>query len=482
MAPRVVVIGAGISGLAAAVELETCGADVRIVTADDRAGGVMQSHRPPAAPGFLFEDGPNSVRGTSRDFRGLCADLGVASEIITSRPAASARFMLHRGVPVAMPTTLWGLLRTPLLPPLARLRFLDEWLVPRRAGVGAGLEVGSGDDEETVAAFVTRRFGSGAASRLLDAIVAGGWAGDATQMGMTSACPELVAMERDHGSVLRAVGMVMRARRKASAPPPFLITLRDGLGRVGAAASAHFGARLSTSTSANRLSRDGGKWRVETTCQGRSEAIETDRVVLAVSAPTTAKLLRPLITDEEDLGAVGAIGATAHAGLAVVQVACAAADLPRLPTGFGVLNPRRAGHRMLGWIFGSHVFEGRAPAGGLALTGLVGGAKDPAALELDDTALQALALRELGAIGGGSGLTPVFCRIVRHRDAMPQFNVGHAARVRAVMGVVRRSLPGLSLAGSWTLGAAVGRCIEQGRAAARIVGGGGVASATARTP
>jgi oxygen-dependent protoporphyrinogen oxidase len=196
---------------------------------------------------------------------------------------------------------------------------------------------------------------------------------------------------------------------------------------------------------------------------GARERIETDAVVLATSARAAAALPGAL-----PQAAASLLGGIEHASLAVVQAGFRSGSLPGLPPGFGFLVPRAAGLASLGWLVLSQVFEGRAPGGCVALVGFFGGTLSPRPPDLDDRGLGDLALRELGQVLGlkEPPRTEVL-RIVRWKNVIPQYVLGHRKRIADAQASVARDRPATVLAGNYLSGVSIPRCLESGRAAAR---------------
>src|SRR5688572_24853041 len=194
----VVVIGAGISGLAAAYELQRRGATVRIVESSDRAGGVIDTER---RDGWVIDGGPDSILVQKPAAVALCRELGIADRLIHTLPPRTAYVVrdgrLHpiaEGSFLGFPISLKALATTSLFTIGGRLRMAGEMLIPRR----------SGDEDESVASFVRRRFGDEAVDYIADPLLAGIHAGDADRLSMRALFPRLVDAERQHGSVIRA--------------------------------------------------------------------------------------------------------------------------------------------------------------------------------------------------------------------------------------------------------------------------------------
>jgi oxygen-dependent protoporphyrinogen oxidase len=441
--PGTIVIGAGVTGLAAANELDRAGAEFVVLEATAEAGGAMRSH---AADGFLFEDGPSSVLDTNDAFAGLCAALGLSGEIVDAGPAAKERWIWKGGELVPIPSAPTALMTTPLLGFTERLRFMKEaFVAPAAPGV-----------EESVAAFVERRFGRGAA-RYAGAVVSGIYAGDPVRLSLDAAFPEVRKIEREHGSLLKGAAAGPRKGKR-------LQSLRGGLGAVPAACRARLGPRLRLGTAVRSLARsDDGRIAVATEAGGATGQLVADAVIVATPAAAAAALVRPLAAEAAD-----SLAAIESASLAVVQLGLGPEASRAVPEGFGFLVPRDEGLESLGWVFLSRIFEGRSPPDCAAITGFFGGLLAPKALALSDQDLGALAVREIGSVLGSDLRAGVrMLRIVRWKSALPQYDLGHARRVERALGALGRAAPRVVLAGNWLGGISVPSSIASGQAAAR---------------
>ncbi len=456
MVLRCAVIGGGISGLAAAFDLMRGGADCVLLEADSSPGGVVRSRRVGA---YLFEDGPNSVPATAEPFVAFAKDLGLGDRMIRSRDEASIRHVYDHGRLCKLPGGAKEFFTTPLLTWGNRLRlFMEPFVGARRSG-----------PEESVADFFGRRFGRGITSTFVDAIVSGIFAGDPTRLGVASAFPEMHAMEVEHGSLFGAMKARAKKRRLESngAPRPKasqMVSFPDGLGEVPSACAAALGQRVRCGVDVTSIERaKTGGFVVTTRRGGADESLTVDRVVMATPAAKSVALLAPLAPT-----AAALVKQVEHASMAIAQAGFRRDALPGLPEGFGFLIPRRERLRTLGWIFGSQIFAGRADDGTVAITGFFGGVHDPSVLDLGDAEFQTQALGELATeLKLPAPPRPDVFRVVRWRSTIPQYNVGHAERAKAVVAAVGAAAPGLILAGNWVAGVAVPKCILRGRAAAR---------------
>jgi oxygen-dependent protoporphyrinogen oxidase len=478
---RLVVIGGGVAGMATAlaasdrakargIELET-----RVLEAAPRPGGNLRSER---VDGYTVEWGPNGFLDNVPATFDLVRRLGLEPELQPSDAAAAHRFLYRRGRLRELPGGALSFFLSTVLSIGGRLRVLREpWTRAKPAGL-----------DETVHDFAARHIGEEAATALVGAMVSGVFAGDARALSLASAFPKMAAMEEGHGSLVRA--MLARGRERKAAkrklaelrargedapelarpggpagPGGTLTSFRGGIETLVEGLARTLGGALETGRPAARLERAGERWGVH--AEGGAP-LAADAVVVAIPAAPARALLSTLTPP--DGGLEGALAAIPAAGLAVVALAYDGKDVGGAANGFGFLAPRGEGLRVLGCLWDSAIFPGRAPAGKVLMRAMIGGALDPAAVGLPDEELVAEVRGDLRRAMGLEA-APERVWIFRHRDGISQYTVGHAARVAAI-GAAETRHPGLYLAGQSYYGISMNSCIESaGTVADRVLAG-----------
>lgn len=475
---RVVVVGGGIAGLTTALHLEDRagevpgGLEVIILEASSRAGGNIQTDR---VDGFLIEKGPNGYLDNVPATGALVRRLGLEEEVQKADDSAAKRYLYRGGRLHRLPTGPLGFLKSPVLSLPGRLRVFGEPLARAKTpGV-----------DESIFDFASRRIGPEAASVLIDAMVSGVFAGDVRKLSLASAFPKMAAMEEEHGGLVRAMVARMRERRAArreveerrrrgeevddlvrpggpAGPGGTLTSFRQGLDTLPRALAEELGPSVRYGEKAVFLDwgTEEAKWTIRT---ASGESLSADGVVLAVPSPNAHRLLETV-----DLELANAVEGIPTAGLAVVALAFPEAATGGPLDGFGFLVPRGEGPRMLGCLWDSSIFPGRAPNGSVLLRVMIGGAHDPDAVGEEEEALISQVLSELGPIMAIRA-EPSLARVYRWPLGIGQYLVGHGAKLDEI----QHRLGGLGplwLAGSSFYGVSMNACIEKaGEHAAAIL-------------
>lgn len=443
---KVVVVGGGIAGLAAVRRLEALvpNAELTLVERDTVLGGKLRTEH---VDGFVIEEAADSFLARKERGVGLAEELGLDDALIARRPEHHRTYVrrgddllpLPEGLTGLIPSNLDALDRSALLSATGRERFRAEIDAP----------VVQGDDDESVAAFVSRRFGREAYDALVEPLMTGIYGGDGEQMSLRATFPQLRVLELEHGSLLRAL-----SEPPASDRPPFL-SLRNGMATlVEALAAGYERAVLRLGQRAVRVTPG---YRVEFES---GDTVDADGVVLATPAFATAELLADL---DGELGSAHA--EIPYSSSVVVSLAYSRADVLPLD-GYGYLVPRTEGSDVLACTWSSQKWEGRAPDENVLVRVYAGrfGRADMTAL--DDGELVALARDELRATGVEAA--PLLTRVRRWPLGMPQYVLGHSERVDRIEQSSAEH-PGLALAGAAYRGVGIPDCIASGERAAESV-------------
>jgi protoporphyrinogen/coproporphyrinogen III oxidase len=444
---QTLVVGGGISGLVCTYALRKAGLDAHLFEASVRPGGAIQSV---ARDGFLLELGPQSFSGTA-PLRALFHNLAISDQLAEA-PAHAPRYVFVDGALRPVPLSPPAFFASPLI------NVSTKWALVRDL---FGKSVPP-DHDETVAAFVRRKFSPQLLDRLVGPFVSGVYAGDPERLSLRSAFPALHEAEKSAGSIIRGM---FRAAKTKTVPRerPTLLTLREGNESLVRALANALGPSLHTGRRITGLSvQNDGSFRVQFEANGATKSISTKSLILATPTNVSGKLLSSLDPSFESLFAP-----MEYAPVAVISLGYRKDDVSHPLAGFGFLVPRSSGLRVLGTVWNSSLFPGRAPAGHALLTTFAGGATDPSAAELSADALTRLVHREISPILSIAA-APVFSNVTVWPRALPQYNLGHSDRVATVARLLRNH-PGIWLAGNYLRGPAIGSCVEQALAVAEEV-------------
>ncbi len=445
-AGRLVIVGGGPSGLAAAwkasAEAGRAGIALKVVVleADTEVGGKARTEQ---ADGLLIETGPQGFLDDQPVLREMIDACGLGEEVISPEPAANRRSIYRGGKLRELSRSPLPFARSGLLGPLGLARLAMEPLVRGRRGSG------SAEDDESLFDFAARRMGRQAARRLISPVVLGIFAGDARRLSAAAALPRLVAMEQAHGSLFKA----MRAGRRRGVPPPGHKTFRHGIQALPNAIAAMPGIEVRCGHAVTSIKRraDGAGFTV-TSSDGELAA---DAVVVAADLPAVADLVAgvsALAADE--------LRQIESPPMAVVHTAFDASATAHLEPAYGFLVARGEGIRMLGCQYETATFRGRSPDGQFLARSMFGGSVDPEAAELDDDELIDLTRRELRRTVGIDA-APVFTSIARWPHAIPQYAPGHPQRVAWIEAALNE-VGGFYLAGNALYGIGLSRAIAVG--------------------
>ena len=444
---KVVVVGGGIAGLAATYRLEALGADPTVVERDGLPGGKIRTER---VDGFVIEEAPDSFLARKERGIGLCEELGLDDELIGRRPENQRTFvrrgrglhLLPEGLTGMIPANLDALERTELLSREAKARFAMEPEVP-------ALE---GDGDESVASFVSRRFGREAYEALVEPLMTGIYGGDGEQLSLRSTFPQLRALELEHGSVLRG----LTGGSASGGREPFL-SLRSGMDRmVTRLVERLVRTRVILGETAASVTRTPTGYAL---VLAGGETLGADALVLATPAHSTAEMV----------GALDPELAAAHAEIpyaSSVVISLAFADGVTAPDGYGYVVPQAEGSDVLACTWTSQKWVSRAPEGAALVRVYAGrfGGRDltrEADDELVALARDELRLQEVVA-------EPRLTRVHRWPRGMPQYVLGHPERLERIDELLTAH-PGLALAGAAYRGVGIPDCIASGEGAAESV-------------
>jgi oxygen-dependent protoporphyrinogen oxidase len=443
-----VVIGGGISGLACAYRLQQAGIPARVLEAGVRPGGLIATKD---KDGFRFELGPQSFLSTEPLLK-LIESLGLKEQLLHADPRAP-RYILSRGKLTPAPLAPPSLLTSPLLGAGTKWRIFTEVFHRTRPP----------EDDESIAAFVRRKFGEELLDQLVAPFVSGVYAGDPEKLSLRAAFPKLHEFETAYGSVLKGA---MKSRPPKGTPRACPCSFRDGMETLPRALAARLNDLLLTESSVAALHRgkaNGKPWfEIEFTRQNHRETIAANAVIVATPTDAAGEILQGL-SDQFP----AAFSRIEYAPVAVVSAGYRREQIQHPANGFGFLVPRAEKLRILGTVWNSSLFPGRAPDNMACFTSFAGGATDPGLCDGNEDEIGETICGEVARVLGISG-APAIARVERYARALPQYNLGHSRTV-ATLGGLASAIPGLFLAGNYLSGPSIGSCVEQANQTADAV-------------
>ncbi len=436
---KIAVIGGGISGLTIAYLLlnKKTDLDVTVYEADKRPGGKIWTEQ---ADGYLCERGPNGFLDNKPMTLELCESLGI--EPVRSNENSKKRFIFSGGKLTALPESPASFIKSDLLSWSGKIRLIGELIAQK------------GPADETVAAFITRRLGKEALEKLIDPMCSGVYAGDPYNMSMKSCFPRIKELEQEYGSLIRAMIMIKKQRKKekvSAAPGGNLTSFYNGAQTITDTLAQKIGERLRLGVPVQSISMDNGSYQIHTT----DDTLDADIVVMAPPAYAASVMLKDM--DSELSKTLSEIP---YPHVAVVCFGYKKENLAHTLNGFGFLVPSIEKRRILGTLWDSSVFPNRASEDSVLLRTMLGGAKNPQMADLDDDRISDIVFDELKPLLGLKK-DPDMLRVFRWEKAIPQYIPGHIDKLNIIDKHLKK-YPGLYLTGNSYRGIGINDCVMSG--------------------
>ena len=463
---NITIVGGGITGLSTAFFAQRAMPDAQITVLESSGlwGGVLQTE---STEGYLIEHSADMFTMDPKSAIQICEHLGKTDELLQTIPIDDRAYVatddtIHpvpRGLSLMLPSDLDSILATPLLSAAAKERFQAEEQIAPNDWI----------QDESLLSFATRRFGREVYETLIQPLVGGIYTADPEKLSMQATMARFVAMEKLHGSLIQA-GRVAKGKaiqREASgarygmfrAPKQGISELirwiMESLPKVD----------FQINSNVESVAKVGAGWQITTGGSDSKPAqkLETEGLVLATSAKISGRLLHSVDRElAEDLAKIEA------ASSAVVILGIDREQLGQEFSGYGIIVPSVLNRDVIATSFGSNKFEGRAPDGKVLIRCFIGGALRRELVDLDDKQLIEMAIEELRLTVGFQG-KPELNRVIRWRNCMPQYHMGHRDLVDGIEELTANH-QGLELAGNSYRGVGIPACIESGaKAVERLI-------------
>ncbi len=438
----VIVIGAGITGLATAHFLERKGVSTRVLEKETRVGGTIRTDH---MDGFMVENGPNNALDVSPVLHELFESAGLEATLEYANDKSQNRYIVRGGKLINLPMSPLAFLKTPLFSVSAKLRLLKE---PFIAASDPTID-------ESLADFVRRRIGDEFLDYAINPFVAGVYAGDPDSLSVRSGFPKLLEIEQKYGSLIKGTIMGAKERKKqkeTSKQNARLFSFSSGMQTMTDALAAARAETIHTGIHIESIEKDNDGFAVTVRLNGGSKRFKAGKIIMAVPAHAYGELNFMF-----DFPLRGQLERIYYPPVAEVFFGYRSNPSPTPLDGFGFLVPKKENRQILGTIWSSTLFPGRAPAGGVALTTFVGGSRQPENALLDDGRLADIVRNDIRDLMG-IDTAPDTVTVARWDKAIPQYRVGHQTIIDAIERF-EQDCPGLYVTGNFRGGISVADCI-----------------------
>lgn len=433
----VAIVGGGVAGLTVAYRLRQQRPDLRVIVleAASQPGGKVRTSWVDHPDGrFLIEAGPDCFLAQKPWARELTEELGLGDELIPVNEMPRAVSILKHGriidwpsgVSLLAPTEFLPFLRTPLISPLGKARMALDLVMPAKQSMA----------DESIATFVRRRLGNEALEWIAEPLMAGIYNADPGSLSMQATFPNLLALEREHGSLIRGLRSARKSRTANGVPRPVFLSLRSGMQSLIDGLIGEVDDVVRCDSIVTSLSQADARFSVQLDGQ---PAITANNIVLAVPAAVASNL-----TDTMAPGAANVLGGLRTASSGTLSLAFPSGSITRALPGYGLVIPGQEWRPFNAITVVSKKFPGRAPDGWTLLRLFFGGARSPETMRVDDQQLVEMAMAELRLLFGVTQ-DPAFFAVTRWPVGNPIYEVGHLDRITATEEALP---PGIFLTGS----------------------------------
>ena len=439
----IVVIGAGISGLATAYLLSKKGFDVTVLEKNSSVGGSIESV---FENGFLFDRGPNSALETTPVIAQLIHELELEPELLYASKQANKRYILRDNVLHALPMSPPGLIKTKLFSTKAKFRLMAEPFIGR-----------SKDGYyQSLAEFVKRRLGQEFLDYVINPFVAGVYAGRPEDLSVKSAFPKLYALEEKYGGLIIGTIRSIRERKKRAEiakQSAKMLSFKKGMITLPKAIEKYFGSSVLLSSEVTSVDKNESGFSVSYQQNGKINKIDCCAVLSTIPSYTASSIFAKYDKDFKTHA-----DAIYYPPVLVYYLVYDRKDIKQDLDGFGFLIPAKENKSFLGTLWSSVIFSDRTDESKAAFTLFVGGSRNPEFVKEERTSLLSKVRKEFEALMAITG-APIFKSERFWEKAIPQYNLGYIEHERYFDDFEKRN-PGLFISGNFRGGISVGDCIK----------------------
>jgi oxygen-dependent protoporphyrinogen oxidase len=440
---KVIVIGGGISGLTTAFWLMKNGINVKLLEKNNYVGGSIKTE---VINGFMIEHGPNSTLETTPLIDKLLGELGIKEEKLYATDEANKRFILRSGKLYPLPLNPFSFLFTGLFSPLAKLRLIKEPFINSKS-----------TETETIAEFTKRRLGNEFLDYAINPFIAGVFAGDPQSINVKTAFPKLYELEQDYGSLIKGAIRSSHKRKKSeekSKQSARTFSFKKGMQTLVDSIYDKLKNNIVTGVEMIDLRKaEQNKYDIEYHVNGQNIKDTSEAIVISTQAHETTNFVKNF-----DKTLADEIGNVYYPPVNVIFTGFKKSNVRYNLEGFGYLIPEKENKQILGTLWNSVIFPGRAPEGYYALTSFIGGSRNPQLTQKDDEENLNITLSELDSIMG-INVKPEIVKIIRWNKAIPQYNNNYAELTEKV-GKLMDYNKGLYICNNFYKGISVSDCIK----------------------
>ncbi|WP_100371953.1 protoporphyrinogen oxidase [Bacillus sp. FJAT-45037] len=459
---RVAIIGGGITGLAAAFKLEQAKGHQAITydlfEKDTKLGGKIKTYH---RDGFVIEGGPDSFLARKTSMSRLAREVGLGDELLANDTGQAyilkedTLYPMPGGSVMGIPTELMPFATTKLFSPLAKVRALGDFVLPRTVGR---------DDDISLGHFFRKRLGAGVVDDLIEPLLSGIYAGDLDKLSLKATFPQFQQLEAKHGSLIKGLqatrGKQTTNKQETGKKKGMFLTFKRGLQSFSDAIESKLDAdSIHTGVTIQAINKISDRYEL-TFADGQTKTY--DQVIITTPPHITAKILGAYdffrYFDEMEASTV-----------ATVALAFKKEAVHNPYEGTGFVVSKKSSYDITACTWTHKKWRHSTPDGHVLLRSYVGRANDSAIVHKSDEEIVSAVMRDLKTIMDING-DPMFYEVTRWKESMPQYHVGHTFKIAKVREDVARHLPGLHLAGAGLDGVGLPDCIDQGeRAAERVI-------------